>query len=93
MAVNGYVLLQSLAAHSRDTACSEGAGGPPPFIPFAQRGKVEIASKRGLYVSCPSNQLYFVFLPPPVKCYILNTIFMANSFSELVGSCCESVSQ
>jgi len=41
-------LFQSLAAHSRDAARSDVAGGPPPFIPFGQRGKVDNASKRGV---------------------------------------------
>lgn len=41
------VVLQSLAAHSRDTARSDVADGPPPFIPFAQRGKVENTSRKG----------------------------------------------
>jgi len=44
------VFFQSLAAHSRDAVRADVAGGPPPFIPFAQRGKVENTSKRG--VSC-----------------------------------------
>lgn len=42
------MFCQSLAAHSRDAARADVAGGPPPFIPFAQRGKVENASKRGV---------------------------------------------
>jgi len=42
------VFCQSLAAHSRDAARADVVGGPPAFIPFAQRGKVENTSKRGV---------------------------------------------
>jgi len=45
------VLFQSLAAHSRETVRSDAAGGPPPFIAFGQRGKVENTSKRGMSLS------------------------------------------
>lgn len=42
------LLFQSLAAHSRDAARSDVAGGPPPFIPFAQHHKLDNTSKKGL---------------------------------------------
>lgn len=42
------VCIQSLAVHNRDASRADVAGGPPPFIPFAQRGKVENISKRGM---------------------------------------------
>jgi len=41
-------MLQSLATHNRDAARSDVTGGPPPFIPFAQRCRGDKTSHHGV---------------------------------------------
>ena len=62
------LLFQSLAAHSRDTARSDAAGGPPPFIPFAQHRKVENTARRGLLHSIR----HYFFLAFALLCEFIN---------------------
>jgi len=76
------VLLQSLAAHTRDAACFEGAGGPPPFIPFAQRGRVDNTSKRGISLTI-SNILFCVFSSGSCKTTFLSAAEAHCSLIEI----------
>jgi len=60
-------MLQSLATHNRDTARSDVAGGPPPFIPFAQRCRGDKTSRHGV-LSIFGVEVTLLMITPQSTC-------------------------